>query len=76
MIDSDRFGKLFFCCVIISTIIMASAVYNEDTRGIVIPHTDTIPLINGATQYSDVDFAYITTNGGVLYDFTTNSPPL
>ena len=76
MIDSERFGKLFFCCVIISTIIIASAVYNEGTRDIVIPHRDYIPLVNGATQFSDAEFAYITTPGGILYDFDTNPPPI
>jgi hypothetical protein len=76
VINSERVSRLFFCCVIIATIIVASAVYNTDTRDIVIPQNNHLPLVNGATQYSDVGFAYIDTPGSVLYDFNTNSPPI
>jgi hypothetical protein len=77
MAMTERFEKLFLC-VVIAGVLWTSALCIIDTsiRDVIIPSNDHIPLVNGATLQSGVDVAYITTDGGILYDFTTNSPPI
>lgn len=54
MIDSDRIGKLFFCCVIIGALIVINLIaFNEDARDILLPHNDRQIPTNGATRYTD-----------------------
>lgn len=74
---TEKLEKLFLCIVIASVVwIPALCIADNSIRDVIIPSSDHIPLVNGATQYSDVKFAYIDTPDGVLYDFDTNSPPL